>query len=172
MADRLYIETTVVSYLTVRPNRDVVFAGHQQVTHEWWYVSILAAGIWARAAWKGRHRAGTGWIGTPRAGILLCRSLRHWLTRVRDRDWLGLLEGLPLPSKQALPLGQPAADFLQDTRQGELFQVRPQRLQHAYQHAASPGARCRLVSSPRLAVQRRTTQQTLQEIVGRRHFRV
>jgi len=25
-----------VSYLTARPNRDVVVAGHQQVTHAWW----------------------------------------------------------------------------------------------------------------------------------------
>ena len=36
MLPRVYVETTFVSYLTARANRDVVIAGHQQITHEWW----------------------------------------------------------------------------------------------------------------------------------------
>ena len=36
MPERVYIETTFVSYLSARPSRDVVIAGHQQITHEWW----------------------------------------------------------------------------------------------------------------------------------------
>ena len=31
-----YIETTIVSYLTALPTRDLVRSAHQQVTHEWW----------------------------------------------------------------------------------------------------------------------------------------
>lgn len=36
MIERVYIETTVVSYLTAQPSRDVVIGGHQQITHDWW----------------------------------------------------------------------------------------------------------------------------------------
>ncbi len=34
--ERVYIETTFVSYLTARPSRDLIVAGHQQITHDWW----------------------------------------------------------------------------------------------------------------------------------------
>lgn len=36
MNERVYIETTFVSYLTAWPSRDVVIAAHQQITHQWW----------------------------------------------------------------------------------------------------------------------------------------
>src|SRR5438552_715140 len=36
MADLVYVETTIVSYLKARPSRDVVIAGHQQITRDWW----------------------------------------------------------------------------------------------------------------------------------------
>jgi predicted nucleic acid-binding protein len=50
MKPKVYIETSVVSYYTSRPSRDLVTAARQQVTREWWeesrnkfetYISIL-----------------------------------------------------------------------------------------------------------------------------------
>ena len=36
MKPKIYIETTVISYYTSRQSRDLIIAGHQQVTSEWW----------------------------------------------------------------------------------------------------------------------------------------
>jgi len=36
MKPRVYIETSVISYLTARPNRDLIVAAHQQITAELW----------------------------------------------------------------------------------------------------------------------------------------
>ncbi len=50
MKKRIYVETTVVSYLTARPSRDIMVAGHQDATREVWpqlsskyetYISVL-----------------------------------------------------------------------------------------------------------------------------------
>ena len=52
MREKVYIETSVVSFLCARPARDLVMAAMQQTTHEWWHahrrrydccVSVLVA---------------------------------------------------------------------------------------------------------------------------------
>jgi len=36
MTKRVYLETTIASYLAAWPSRDLVQAARQQITHEWW----------------------------------------------------------------------------------------------------------------------------------------
>ena len=36
MKAKAYIETTIISYLNSRPSRDIVIAGHQEITRQWW----------------------------------------------------------------------------------------------------------------------------------------
>jgi hypothetical protein len=34
--ETVYLETSLISYLVSRPSRDLIVAGHQQLTQEWW----------------------------------------------------------------------------------------------------------------------------------------
>ena len=36
MKPKVYVETSVISYLASRPSQDSVIVGHQQITQEWW----------------------------------------------------------------------------------------------------------------------------------------
>jgi len=36
MKSKLYLETTIPSYLVARPSRDLLVAAHQQITRDWW----------------------------------------------------------------------------------------------------------------------------------------
>ena len=58
----VYLETTVVSYLTAKPSRDVVIAGHQQSTREWWEARkqkfrVVASQLVLQEAGKGDMQA-------------------------------------------------------------------------------------------------------------------
>jgi predicted nucleic acid-binding protein len=59
---KVYIETTVISYLTARPSRDVVIAGHQKITRDWWQTDrdkfdLMASQLVVREASAGDPQA-------------------------------------------------------------------------------------------------------------------
>lgn len=41
MSSKLYIETSIVSYLIAQPSRDIVTAARQQITRDWWQIKRL-----------------------------------------------------------------------------------------------------------------------------------
>jgi hypothetical protein len=36
MKRKIYIETSIISYLTSRPSKTIIGAAHQQITQAWW----------------------------------------------------------------------------------------------------------------------------------------
>jgi hypothetical protein len=56
MKKRVYLETSIVSYLTSRPSRDLVTAANQQISHEWWqrrhtdFELVASRYVWLEAA--------------------------------------------------------------------------------------------------------------------------
>lgn len=97
---KLYLETTIPSYLTAWPSRDLIRAGHQQITREWWdnrrnlfdvYISQLVL-----------DEAAAGDSEAARARLATIRGL-PLLDITEDVDELAtsLLAALALPPKAA-----------------------------------------------------------------------
>jgi predicted nucleic acid-binding protein len=97
MKSSIYVETSIVSYLTARPNRDLVRAAHQEVTREWWakrsafdlYISQLVV-----------DEAAAGDAGAAAQRLEALRDVRR-LELTTDATALGreLLREAALPSK-------------------------------------------------------------------------
>jgi len=102
MASSVYIETTIVSYLTARPSRDLVQRAHQQLTRRWWrtrrpqfdlYVSPL---VIQEAAGGDRLRA-SRWLAALKAvpvldatsnAMQLAEALHKRVRFRRKRSWM------------------------------------------------------------------------------------
>lgn len=56
MKPKVYIETSVISYLTGKPSRDLITAGRQQITLHWWehqksdFQLFISDPVWDEAA--------------------------------------------------------------------------------------------------------------------------
>ena len=100
MKPRVYVETSVLSYLTARPSRDVVIAGHQQVTREWWDTCTAKFDLVASELVLDEASAGDDQAARERVEIL------HTITLLEaSEDALKLARDLvtsgPIPQKAA-----------------------------------------------------------------------
>ena len=93
---KLYMETSVVSYLAARPSRDLVMAGHQQTTREWWEQRRKSFEIYAsQLVWD---EASVGDPAAVRRRLRVLKPLR-WLQLRRDAVLLAkaLVDDGPVP---------------------------------------------------------------------------
>ena len=70
MEPTVYVETSVVSYLTARRSRDVVVAAYQEVTREWWRSAPSRFVLYASALVLSEARAGDPEAARARLDVL------------------------------------------------------------------------------------------------------
>ena len=98
MKTQVYIETSVVSYLTARPSRDITLASHQAFTREMWecldnYDAYISELVLSEAG-----------AGNPEAAQLRLNALDGFKKIAIDQDAkdlaAALIEGSAIPASQ------------------------------------------------------------------------
>ena len=96
---RVYVETTVPSYLTAWPSRDLVRAAHQQVTREWWEgrdgFELFSSRLVVQECQAGDIRAAADRLAAL-VGIPLLEQTPETAALAEK-----LLRGVPLPERAA-----------------------------------------------------------------------
>jgi predicted nucleic acid-binding protein len=67
---KLYVETSVISYLTARPGRDLIALGHQELTREWWMRAVSEFDLYASRLVVAEAQAGDPQAAAARLAIL------------------------------------------------------------------------------------------------------
>ena len=100
MKKRVYVETTVVSYFTAQPSRDLRIAGHQEATRELWsrllkdYEAYISALVYEEAR-----------KGDPEQSRMRLRAVEHFRMLDIDEDARALAERII--SCRAIPAEYP-----------------------------------------------------------------
>ncbi|MBE3123339.1 MAG: type II toxin-antitoxin system VapC family toxin [Planctomycetes bacterium] len=98
MKPRVYLETTIVSYLTARPSRDLILAAHQEVTREWWHGQREQFGLYVSQFVLDEAGDGDATAAAERLKLLKGLPLLPLTDEVRDVA-TGLLDAGVLPPK-------------------------------------------------------------------------
>jgi predicted nucleic acid-binding protein len=99
MKPTVYVETTIPSYLTAWPSRDLVRAAHQQITREWW-ARRGAFELYASRLVVQECQAGDAQAASDRLAALAGIPLLEQEPEVAELAE-ALLRDVPLPAKAA-----------------------------------------------------------------------
>lgn len=70
MSETVYIETSILGYLTARPSRDIVVAANIEITREWWETRRNAFQLYASQAVIRETSQGDAEIASQRLEII------------------------------------------------------------------------------------------------------
>lgn len=94
----VYIETSVIGYLTSPPSRDLVVAAHQQITHEWWDVHRTSYDLFVSEAVIAECESGDAEAARERLEQITelpTLDIAEEAERLAEQ----ILQGVPLPIK-------------------------------------------------------------------------
>ena len=101
MKGSVYLETTITSYMTAWPSRDLITAAHQQITQEWWRdrradFDLFVSALVLREAGRGDPDAAARRLAVLDDLPLL--EVTHEATSLARE----LVQKVPLPAKAAV----------------------------------------------------------------------
>jgi hypothetical protein len=101
MKGRVYLETTIPSYLTAWPSRDLVRAAHQQITRDWWEKRRTQFELYISQAVLRECEAGDASAAADRMKVLEDLPL---LEQTKEATQLAqaLVDQVPLPERASV----------------------------------------------------------------------
>jgi hypothetical protein len=100
MKPRVYLETTIVSYLASKPSRDLITAAHQQITHDWWETRLTDFEIYISQFVLDEAGAGDAEVAAKRLALLTSFPLLDATTEALDLA-RALVERGAIPPRKA-----------------------------------------------------------------------
>jgi len=97
MSNTVYLETSIISYLAARPSRDVISAGHQQTTHDWWSAERGNFSVYASPLVLREASAGDATAASARLQGVPLWAITHEAEKLSEL----LIQRAALPSKAA-----------------------------------------------------------------------
>jgi PIN domain len=98
MKPKVYVETSVISYLTSRPSRDLIVAAHQEITRDWWETQRCEFDLFVSDAV--RQEAAMGDVEAARQRLVWVDSIQTLEIRAEAMTLsLALIKATALPAK-------------------------------------------------------------------------